>query len=209
MIDGRPKGNFHTNSIDLEVEGIRRFVEERGFKRISIVGHSLGSVKAANLVVSLQQHNPDLEIRGVALLNPMGLYAQSGGELAENVKVEFPNMARLANPNTPQKDKDPIQMGWQILGSFSSEIIATGLGYPKLIREQVQALTRLNPQLSKVRAPVVVLVGKEDNLSQVQGIFPEPEIQAKLKQPLPSNQRLQMAAIGRARKQYLQRRTFS
>lgn len=203
MIDGRSKGNFAGNSIDLEVEGIRQFLLKNNIKKVSIVGHSVGSVKAVKLAVSLQESNPDIEIRGVALANPVGLYEQSAKELVGNVKTEFPNMARLSNPNTPQTDKDPLKAGWQILGSFSSEMSTTGFGYPKLVSEQVQALTKLNPKLSEVKVPVVVMVGKEDNIAQVNRIFPEHEMNARLSGNLPQNKREQMAVVGRARKQYL------
>lgn len=208
-IDARPQGRFHSNSIDLEVEGIRQFVEENGIKKLTVFAHSIGAVKAANLAVALQQYNPDVTINGLAMANPMGFYTQNAKDLLLNrYPAEVRNEPKVANPNSNRVDKNQLKVTWQLVGSIASDIAATGLGYPKLAEEQIQALTKFNPNLAKVKAPVVLFVAKDDQLAEVKNIFPEQEIQKRLSGPLPEDRRTRMAVVGRARKQYLREKVL-
>lgn len=212
-IDARPKGPFTANSIDLEVEGIRRFIEENGIKKLTVIAHSIGAVKAAKLAVVLQQLNPDIQINGLALANPMGFYNQNPWDLLLNrYPAEITNGPKLSNPNSSREDKNMFKVMAQLVGSIAADVSAVGLSYPKLAREQLQALTQVNPNLAEVKAPVVILVAKEDKLAEVEGIFPEQEIlsiaRSKWAAKLAGNSRQQMAAVGCARREYARAQFF-
>lgn len=163
-VDARPKGRFHSNSIDLEVEAIRRFIEglnKEGIKRITLFGHSIGVKKAVDLAVVLEQQNPEITINAAVLSNPMGFYSQDGKDLLFNRYLkEVENEGRLRNPRAPHESL--LKVGWQLVGSLASDVVAAGIQYPRLAEEQLQAVTEKNPNLSKIKSPVVVLLAADD-----------------------------------------------
>lgn len=177
-IDARPVGDFDTNSIDLEVEGIRKFIEDKDIKKVTIFGHSIGAVKATNLAVSLQQNDPDIYINGVVLANPMGFYNESTRDLLAGQIREGIGAPKLANPK--RAPESPVKVVWHYAGSVASDIAETGLQYPQLLGEQLQALTTLNPNMNKVKSPVLVLISSEDQIAEAAKILPEEEIQKRM-----------------------------
>src|SRR3972149_1841122 len=66
-----------------------------GLKEVTPVGLSQGGIKAVNLATLLQEKNPDVRVRGVILLDSVGLYSQDEGELAKN----FTKDALINTPN--------------------------------------------------------------------------------------------------------------
>lgn len=173
-LDARPKGGSDENSVELEVEALRRYIEKNKIKKITIFGHSIGAVKAVNLAASLEQNNPGIKINGVVLANPKGFYEQERGDLISSWGKEAGIERSLANPRSPHENV--FKVGLQLAGSSAADVRQTGLGYPKWLGEQFDALTKTNPNLSKVKAPVVLLIGAKDLLSEAEKILPEEEI---------------------------------
>lgn len=199
-VDARPKGRFHSNSIDLEVEAIRRFVEElnqKGIKKVTLFGHSIGAAKAVKLAVALEQMDPQIQINGVVLANPMGFYPQDGKDLLLNRYIpEVSNEGRLKNPRAPH---EPLyKVGWQLVGSLASEVAAVGSQYPKLVDDQLGVLTQVNPELAKMKSHALVLLASEDKWSEAEKIVPETEIEKRLSAPKSIEQiRGEIASSGR------------
>lgn len=186
-LDARPKGHFEQNSIALEVEAIRRFIEglnKEGIKRITLFGHSIGVKKAVDLAVLLEQQNPEITINAAVLSNPMGFYSQDGRDLLFNRYLkEVQNEGRLRNPRAPHESL--LKVGWQLVGSLASDVAAAGTQYPRLAQEQLQAVTEKNPNLSKIKSPVVVLLAADDQWAEVKNILPEDEIKTRTAPPIP------------------------
>ncbi len=184
-VDARPKGYFHSNSIDLEVEAIRRFIEElnkQGIKKVTLFGHSIGAAKAVKLAVALEQLDPEIQINGVVLANPMGFYPQDGRDLLLNRYLpEVSNEGKLKNPRSPH---EPLyKVGWQLVGSLASDVAAVGRQYPKLVEDQLGVLTQVNPELAKMKSPTVILLASEDKWSEAERVIPEEEIAKRLLPP--------------------------
>ncbi|MBI2020837.1 alpha/beta hydrolase [Candidatus Daviesbacteria bacterium] len=177
-LDARPKGNFDTNSVDLEVEALRRFIEEKGIKKLTIFGHSIGAAKAIKLAVSLEQNNPNIKINGVVAANPMGLYSQDRGDLLSRYIPEIDNVSKLANPKASHENM--IKTAIELVGSTAADMRQTKLGYKRWVDEQFEALTEVNPDLSKMKAPVVLLIASQDQWAQAGMILPETEIAKRL-----------------------------
>lgn len=181
-LDARPRGIFDQNSIGLEVEAIRRFLEElskQGVKKVTIFGHSIGARKAIDLVTILEQQNPDLKINGLVLSNPMGFYEQEP-DLLKRWQQEADNEAKIKNPKVVHQPM--IKIGAQLAGSMAADVRQTGLGYKKWVEEQFEALNTVDPNLSQVKAPTVLLLGSEDLLAEVNKVLPEEEINRRLPQ---------------------------
>lgn len=177
-VDARPKGYFHSNAIDLEVGAIRTFIEElsrKGIQRVTLFGHSIGAVKAVKLAVALEQMDPQIKIDGLVLSNPMGFYPQEAKDLLfRRLPAESANQGKIQNPNVLHPT--PLQGGWEAVKSIGSDIVTAGLGYPRLVKDQIGALTQVNPELAKVKSPVLILLSSLDKLSETVKIVPEDEI---------------------------------
>lgn len=65
-----------------EAEAIRKFIEENGLNEIVITGHSQGGDKSIDLVTLLQEKNPEINVKGLVLMDSVGLHGQGEGELA-------------------------------------------------------------------------------------------------------------------------------
>lgn len=179
-LDARPKGRFEQNSIVLEVEAIRRFLEElnkQGVSKITIFGHSIGARKGIDLVVALEEQNPNLKINGLVLSNPMGFYEQEPG-LVGRWQKEANNQKRIKNPNVPHEPMPKI--GLQLVQSVITDAMQTRLGFKKWVEEQFEALKTVDPNLSKIKAPTVLLLGDLDLVSEADKVLSEEEINKRL-----------------------------
>lgn len=179
-LDARPKGMFEQNSVALEVEAIRRFLEElnkQGVSKITIFGHSIGARKGIDLVAALEQQNPNLRINGLVLSNPMGFYEQEPG-LVGRWQKEADNQKRIKNPNVPHEPMPKI--GLQLAQSVITDAMQTRLGFKKWVEEQFEALKTVDPNMSKIKAPTVLLLGDLDLVSEADKVLPEEEINKRL-----------------------------
>lgn len=182
-LDARPKGRFEQNSVALEVEAIRRFLEElnkQGVSKITIFGHSIGARKGIDLVAVLEQQNPNLQINGLVLSNPMGFYEQEPG-LVGRWQKEANNEKRIKNPNVPHEPMPKI--GFQLVQSVITDAMQTRLGFKKWVEEQFEALKTVNPNMSKIKVPIVLLLGDLDLVSEADKVLPEEDINKRLPEP--------------------------
>lgn len=67
-------------------EAERKYIEERGFDEVTIVGNSQGGVRAIELADLLQEKNPEIKINGLVLLASKGLGDISKSQNAKDVK---------------------------------------------------------------------------------------------------------------------------
>lgn len=181
-LDARPKGRFEQNSVALEVEAIRRFLEElnkQGVSKITIFGHSIGARKGIDLVAALEQQNPNLQINGLVLSNPMGFYEQEPGMVGRWMK-EADNEGKIKNPRVHHEPVPKIMA--QLAGSTAADIRQTGFGYKKWVEEQFEALNTIDPNLSEVKAPTLLLLGTKDLLAVADKVLPEEEINKRMPQ---------------------------
>jgi len=191
-VDARPQGYFHSNSIDLEVEAIRRFIEDinkkrkeegvKELKKITIYGHSIGGgVKGISLAVALEQFNPEIGIKAVVAANPVGFYDQDKEELL--VRKVIPELRKVTSNQNPRVSHPfPPKVIWEAIGSIAADLSATSRP-KKLFEEQLQAITQKNPNLAKIKSPVVLVLAKDDSWSEAEKIVPKEEIEKRLTPP--------------------------
>lgn len=173
--------------VDLEVKAIRDYVIDGNFKKVTIDAHSIGVPKAFELAVLLEEAG--IEVRGIVAHNPVGLYKQGRMDILNRYMADAGNQGKEINRNPRSRPEDSAfpsrheslsKVGVQLVGSMVKDAIDTGLGYPKFVEDQLQVATEESPYMSRVRAPVVLAVALEDQIGQVDKIFPREEIVARL-----------------------------
>lgn len=203
-IDGRPKGNFEGNTIDLELEGIRQFaaeLEQTGINEIILFGHSIGASKAVDLAVALEEKNPNLKIN-VVLINPLGLYPQDFRTLAKNYIIDAPKVeGRTKNPDRIFQGRLSVLV--DICASLFKDLNATKLRYPRLFADQRSKLTQFNSNLARVKSPVLIMLASDDPVIQLEKLFPEEQMDKITPHPQPNEtSQDRMTRISKAREQY-------
>lgn len=203
-IDGRPKGNFNMDSIALELEGIRQFaseLERNGVSEITLFGHSIGAVKAVDLVLALQQRNPNLKTN-LVLINPAGLYPQDIWSLARAYGgIGIKERTKNKNPNRISQDLIPVLVDFA--ASIFKDIKATGPNIFKLWRDQKKKSTEFNANLAKIKSPVIIMLATDDPVFPPEEVFPQEELDKIVGSAKPDeDSRDRMARLGKARDQY-------
>lgn len=204
-IDGRPKGNFKGNTVALEVAGVRQFVaelEQSGVNEITLFGHSIGASKVVDLAVALEQSNPNMNVN-LVLINPMGIFEESIRTIAKHYMIDAPNVEKRTR--APDRVPQPMsQVLKDICVSLFKDMKALKLRYPKLLIEQKDALSSVNPNLARVKSPVLMLVASEDPVSDPEKLFPK-EWMDQITPPasLGENSMAAKVRVSKAREQYL------
>ncbi len=147
------------NSIMAEAEAVRRLIEEQGLKEVILAGHSQGGLEAATLAAILKKKNPEIELDGVILLDPVGIYDQGSLELAYNF-MENSLSSFFKSPL-----KKVIQEGLDIAIGLGREIKKSGFSYPKRFGKEVSQMAKQSPLLKKIKCPVVLIQGMNDSVS--------------------------------------------
>lgn len=225
-VDARPVGAYKGNAIDLEVEAIRDFIKSKKFTKVTIVAHSIGVPKAFELAAILEQNDPDIKVNGIVANNPVGLYEQDKLDILKRYKADGDNQGLEQNRNpqprytevtrprheslltsSSQRPEDsglPIQSRHeslpkviaQLVGSMVKDFRDTGVGYKKFLEDQLDVATKVSPYLAQVKAPILFLLSSEDQVAQMDRIFPE-----ELRNPVTN--RSQIAARGKERDKYM------
>lgn len=190
-IDARPVGYYSGNAIDLEVAAIMGFIKKHGFERLTIYAHSVGVPKALKLAAEIYEKEKDIQVNGVVAANPVGFYHQDRAGIVGSYFADGLNQSNLQNPRT--KHASLPEVATNIAGSIASDVKDAGLGYPKLLADQMESATQVSPDLARVHAPVVFLIASEDKVVKKDFILPLKEIVKYL--PPTTVQGAQMRAI--------------
>lgn len=176
-IDKTPAG---LETMVKEAEAIGRFIKEKGLKELVLSGLSQGGDKAVNLCALLEQ-DPNISVKGVSLLDSVGLYEQTplqlaGGFIKDSI-VGTP-VAVTKHAMTKGDFKPMIQAlrtGGSVVWGIFREIAASGTKYLQRFENEVKAMAALNPRLESIKAKVVLVCGKNDPISKPKGLIPEGE----------------------------------
>jgi pimeloyl-ACP methyl ester carboxylesterase len=168
-IDTRPDRTVN-ESLYKEAAAVRLFIQDQGIGSVTILGHSQGGIKAAKLAVLLQRGNPKIDIGGVILIDPVGLYGQSSallcGGLLMDVVVNTPRtMIRELFRSNPQVFRSGIRVAVDLGLSMAKEVARTRLSYPYRLIHQVREMCRPHPHFGEIEAPVILVQGVEDPIS--------------------------------------------
>lgn len=189
------------NTLKIEAEAVRQFITSKGLKEVTVFGHSEGAIKAANLTHLLEQRNPDVQIFGVVLANPMGFYPQNFGELAKNfVFVEIAQIEpKQRNPKIPHMSQ--LRVLIEFLGGLWQDVKASKLKYPWMFTQQMREMMRIDPVLEQIKAPILILTTDKDFVSNYRRYLPELEIEKRMGEFQDEHEK--KVAAGRARRAYL------
>jgi pimeloyl-ACP methyl ester carboxylesterase len=173
---------IRSQSLEREAEALGQLIEERGLKHITIAAHSEGGTKAANLIARLQREQPHVEVRGLVLMDPVGLYPQKESEVisgfVKDSMVRTPaSMAKNFFSLKPMRGRfQLIQAGLQassdIIMNIAREAIRAKSEYLAKFRAQLAEMVVQNENYQRIRCPVVLIVGAQDPVSSREKILP-------------------------------------
>lgn len=160
-----------------EAEAVRQFIEENGFTNVTIVGNSQGGQKGMDLVVRLQQQNPDITINGLALIDSIGYYDQSKPELVKGYAADMLHtQTRLIRPPGIKGRKNVRRQNMRYLADGISgnarDIAESGKSFPGRAKNELSELVRGSLQAANIEVPVVIIHGANDLISRVDKIIP-------------------------------------
>jgi pimeloyl-ACP methyl ester carboxylesterase len=178
------------DSLYEEAKAIRNLIIEKGLKKITIASHSEGGIKAADLIDILQKENQDIDIQGLILLDPVGLYEQNRakftvtfiqditintvGDLAGNLIKDL----LLGHSELVRRDLQATVKGTQaltdVIANIAKEMAKTRItGYPKKIWSQISEMAKTNTHYQDIKCPVVLIQGEKDPVSSPEKVLPE------------------------------------
>ena len=166
------------NMLYEEAKAMSMFIREKGLKEVTLVGHSQGGDKAINIASILQQ-DPDLHIAGVILISAVGMYKQEPSDLVKNFSkdalINTPQSLIGQLPKNPGAMKSGISASMDILSTMVKEAWDSKGEYIDRFKREVKEMSAINPQMATITAPVVLISGAEDTVSNPEKIVPEEE----------------------------------
>lgn len=168
-----------TDSLYKEAKAIRNIIAEKGLKKIILAAHSEGGSKAVNLISILQQENQNIDVQGLILLDPVGLYQQGKMELSVKFNRDtFYTFLKAAQnlPNDPSLMIKGTRVTTDIIFEIAKEMIKTKvIGYPKKFWSQVGEMAKANAHYQDIKCPVILIQGADDPVSDHKQIIPTAE----------------------------------
>lgn len=159
-----------------EADAVRQLIEEKHLSDVVISGQSQGGDKAIDLVNLLQEKNRDTVVKGLVLIDSVGLYGQGKGELTRKFSKDF-------LVNTPRgvlksiKSHKPflrqsLQAATDVVFEIIREMKRSLGGYPQRLSMEIENMAKFNRRIENVKAPVVLVHGAEDPVSDPRKIAP-------------------------------------
>jgi len=172
------------DSLYEQAQAISKFVKEKGLKEVTLAGHSQGGDKAIDVAAILQE-DPEMKIRGLVLLDSVGLYEQDPSSLAKGFAkdslVKTPKTLMSKAVRNPQVMMQGVRAMTDIVFGIAKEISRSKTGYPSRLKNEISEMARVNPRLSTLRMPIVLMSGSNDPVSNPEKIMPPGEEEKILK----------------------------
>lgn len=153
------------DSLFREAEAIRRLIEDKKLKEVTLIGHSQGGSKAIDIAYLLQQLNSDIKV-SVVLLDSVGLYEQGFLELVVNfIRDSMVDTTMTMNKNLlrhPSVYLKGLKAGADIAVGVGREMARSKLGYAGRFINEIQDMVQENPRAKELQCPVVVIIGAKD-----------------------------------------------
>jgi pimeloyl-ACP methyl ester carboxylesterase len=162
------------NSQSLQAEAIHQLIKEKGFKEVTLVGNSQGANKAISVNSEIKHKSPNVNVRGLILTAPGGLYDQDGPELTKNFFKDSllgtsPAIIKDSKIGSVRKVKNTlgrmgraIKIGNDVGQGMGKEFLTAPSKFGKRVaREGNEAATR-NPQTEEIDSPIVIILGDKD-----------------------------------------------
>lgn len=216
IVDSK-RNSDDSQSLRLQAESVRKFFEQKGVSEFTLVGQSLGTIKAAYLAENLEGMGK--KVNSVVLANPRGMDKMGKLDLlvkfAKNVmtveaKELEKNKQNKINVVTQGADPKEIQQGF--VRSILRNIKHFGWQYIPLLKSQLKLLTEIDPIYNKIKAPVLLFVATNDLVSETEKYIPNQKVtpeQANTPAEQPIENRAAMAQTTKGRERYLKENIFT
>ncbi len=158
-----------------EAEAIRRFIEEKGLSEVVVSGHSRGGDESIDLTALLREKNPGINVRGLVLLDSVGLYDQSEAEFARGNMRDSLNSLSAAGKSIGSKTaflKRGLRTATDMLFNNLREFGRSKTGYPARARNELQEMAKMNKNIENIDVPVILVHGEEDPISSPKKVAP-------------------------------------
>ena len=211
------------DTMGVENDEIIKFLDENGLENFVLAGQSQGGDRAISIAAEIGER-----IRALVLVDAVGLYEQKPGELAAKFFKDSgvdTTPAVISHLFKGRKDKlstlkRGLQSGSDIIFGIIKDIVNIGrankLESTERVKKEVEELAKVNPRLSEIRVPVVLISGAEDPISDPERIAPiqkeiySTEMMTDLGKELYGNDRAKEAQLRniRARNEYVKNNLF-
>lgn len=185
VIDTKPD-RIVPNSLSIESRAVAKFVSETFLDKQDtedtensaiIVGYSKGGDMAIDTVTSLQG-TLGVNVRGLVLLEPVGLYDQGSkkrfvGNFVKDTFVDTPGplAKRLLHGDIKPLARG-LRAGTDVLFSMIREIRRINKDYPDRISSEISDMINTNTNLDEIGVPVVIVEGINDPVSDPNKTLP-------------------------------------
>lgn len=157
-----------------EMQGVVKFLKDEGITEVILTGHSMGGIKAVNLCYLLQTKAPKIKVKGLLLFNSAGLYDEGKFSLAKISLFDtvFSTPQIIIKESFTNKDllKTSIRADIDMLAGVFGEIKEFKFKIIKRTFRQLKETSIKNPRLIEIKAPVILLQGKYDPISNYKKI---------------------------------------
>ena len=170
------------DSLKVQAEALRQTIQD--LKEVTIVGFSQGGHEAGYLAAALQEMNPDVDLKGLILMDPVGLYDQGKFNLvksfARDMMVDTPKALiqyLLQDAKLDKADiktlKTAVSASADIVKGISREAGLSRFDYMRKFGSQVSEMASQNKGFEKVTCPVVLVQGENDLVSTPERTAPK------------------------------------
>lgn len=176
------------DSLAKEAEAVRQFIQERGLRKVILVGNSRGGAQAIHLTALLQEINPNINIEGLILLDSVSLYNQTGVEFGINLVRDMLNTQMgLLHPSRFVGSEKVVSQNRKYsadgIVEILREVMRSNISYPSRIIKEIKSMVKANPHLGHIKAPIVIIQGARDLISDPAKIIPNQNPETKQEPP--------------------------
>ncbi|MCB9802908.1 alpha/beta hydrolase [Candidatus Nomurabacteria bacterium] len=166
-----------------KVEALKKFIIEKGIKKLTLVGYSQGGDQAIDLAGEIQD---EVDVEGVVLVDSTGLYQQDEFKMSKDFVSDAALgtgasvMSQLYRANYSKKQRlMMVAKGAgalvDIVGGVFRDMKKFKSAYPKKLRQEISEMSSANANLAKLKVPVVIISGESDPISKPDKIVPPEE----------------------------------
>lgn len=188
-----------------ESRAIMQYIVDSGKKEITLTGYSQGGNKAIDVVSLLQQEHPEIDIKGLVLVGPVGLYHQEKIDIVKNFNIDAligtPKKI-LENGNKISDIKNAASSILSILQYIMKEVTLSNVHFFDRFNRELEELGEKNPHLAEITAPVVLISGSDDLVSKREQFIPQDQ-ENRLREELTN------ATTSDIREHYLRKNCFT
>lgn len=144
-VEGAPK-----DTILLEVEAMKQFLLELNLNELILAGFSQGALKMVKLASVLSKETEN--IKGLALINPVGLYKQTPFMMILEFLLE-PVYSLMVSKNIP----NTINAELDVVSGIIKDWHKSGALFPKILIQEIAEMSNEHPEISSIKCPVIVV----------------------------------------------------